>query len=539
MKQEIPNLSRLLQTKYLLILMLTIVVIHGCDTASSSGDSSISQSEELAPPEKYEPNWESLSAYEIPKWFQDAKFGIFIHWGPYSVPAFKSEWYPRLMYMDEKVWNANFEIQSEEPSSVYEHHVKTYGHPGKFGYKDFIPKFKGEQFDAKEWVDLFIEAGAKYVVPVAEHHDAFAMYQSNITRWNAAEMGPKRDILGELFDAARKRGLKAGASSHLAFNWAYFNRKPEFDNWNTEYDDLYGINREKTDEMSEKWREIWWSRTKDIIDSYQPDIMWFDFYLDKEAFKPEHPKLAAYYYNKGLEWGKEVVLQSKNFGGFESYPPGTNVLDLERGKMSDIQSKTWQTDTSVGENSWGYVKNWISKTPDRLIDDLVDIVSKNGCLLLNVGPKSDGTIPEDQQEVLLEIGKWLKVNGEAIYKSSPWKIYGEGPTGVAKGHHSEKKNASFTSRDFRFTTREGKLYVIAMEKPKEQRWNVTSLAEGAPLCPYKIEKVRLLGYDQPLQWTQSNTGLEISFPTNHSGDYAYVLEVDFGANAKEATKNNI
>ena len=490
-------------------------------------------------PIKYTANWESLKEYEVPKWFQDAKFGIFIHWGPYCVPAFGSEWYPRLMYMDSSVWNANFKVQKTGPSDVYLYHVKNYDHPGKFGYKDFIPMFKGENFNADKWLDLFQKAGAKYIVPVAEHHDGFTMYHSKHTRWNVVDMGPKRDIMKELFEAARKRNIKTGASSHYAFNWAYYNKKPEFDNSNPEFVDLYGPNAEKTDKISNSFRDHWWDRTKDIIDNYQPDILWFDFYLDKEAFRPNHPELAAYYYNKGLEWNKEVVLQNKNFGGFEAFPPGTNVLDLERGKMSDIRKEPWQTDTSIGKNSWGYVSNWISKTPNTLVDDLVDIVSKNGCLLLNVGPKKDGTIPEDQQTVLLEIGNWLKINGEAIYGSRPWKIYGEGPTGVAVGHHTEGKNKALTAEDFRFTTNEDKLYAIAMDWPVSRKLLIHSLAKESKHCKWDIQSVRLLGSNGELDWKQTETGLTINLPEKQPGNYAFVFAIDFGTDSTEATSNYI
>lgn len=527
------NTNQSIRAIKLASLVLFISLLSSCVNLSKQA-SSASSTPIMEP---YEANWESLTRYEIPEWFQDAKFGIFIHWGPYAVPAFGSEWYPRLMYMDEKVWNANFEVKSEKPSGIYKHHLKTYGHPGEFGYKDFIPMFKGENFDATEWIDLFVKSGAKYVVPVAEHHDAFAMYKSNFTRWNSVDMGPKKDILGELFAEARKQGLKTGASSHLAFNWAYFNRKEEFDNWDPQYDDLYGVNREKTDQMSDAWRETWWNRTKDIIDNYQPDLLWFDFYLDKEAFRPNHPELAAYYYNKGLEWNKEVVLQNKNFGGFESYPPGTNVLDLERGKMSDIQKSTWQTDTSVGANSWGYVTNWISKTPNTLIDDLVDIVSKNGCLLLNVGPKADGTIPEDQQAVLLEIGKWLNTNGKAIFGSRPWRVFGEGPTAVAVGHHTEGKNKDLTAQDFRFTTNDEKLYAIAMDWPSNGEVQITELAEQSTNCQWTIQEVKLLGHDGKLEWEHTKEGLKVKLPAEKPGDHAFVFEVDFGDEAKAATKN--
>ncbi|MBX2874881.1 MAG: alpha-L-fucosidase [Saprospiraceae bacterium] len=527
------NTNRNISAFQLVGLVLLLSIFSACVNLNQQASSSAT----AQATEPYEANWESLRQYEIPEWFQDAKFGIFIHWGPYAVPAFGSEWYPRLMYMDEKIWNANFEVKSEKPSGVYKHHVKTYGHPGEFGYKDFIPMFKGEHFDAAEWIDLFVKSGAKYVVPVAEHHDAFAMYKSNVTRWNSVDMGPKQDILGELFAEARKKGLKTGASSHLAFNWAYFNRKEEFDNWDPQYDDLYGVNREKTDQMSDAWRETWWNRTKDIIDNYQPDLLWFDFYLDKEAFRPNHPELAAYYYNKGLEWNKEVVLQNKNFHGFESYPPGTNVLDLERGKMSDIQKSTWQTDTSIGANSWGYVTNWISKTPNTLIDDLVDIVSKNGCLLLNVGPKADGTIPEDQQAVLMEIGKWLETNGKAVFGSRPWRVFGEGPTAVAVGHHTEGKNKDLTAQDFRFTTNDEKLYAIAMDWSTTGETIITELAQQSANCQWDIEGVKLLGYDGKLEWEHTKDGLEIKLPEEKPGDHAFVFEVDFGDASKDATQN--
>ena len=514
------------------LLLVLIFLVMGCKDANPGTN----------PPEstlKYEPSWESLQAYEVPAWFRDAKFGIFIHWGVYSVPAFGSEWYPRLMYMDSAVWNAEFEIQRVGPSAVHAHHVENYGHPGEFGYKDFVPMFKAEKFDANQWMEVFKGAGAKYIVPVAEHHDAFAMYDSKFTRWNAVNMGPKRDVLKELFAAAGKAGLKTGASSHYAFNWAYFNRKPEFDNWNPEYFDLYGHNLQKNDHMDEKHLTTWWNRTTDIIDNYHPDILWFDFYWDKEVFRPYHKKLAAYYYNKGLEWNKEVVLQGKNFGGFESFPEGTFLYDLERGKLADIRKEPWQTDTSIGKNSWGYVSNWITKTPNQLVDDLADIVSKNGCLLLNVGPKADGTLPEDQVEVLMEIGKWLEVNGAAIYGSRPWRIFGEGPTAVATGHHTEGKNKDFTAKDFRFTTNHDKLYAIAMEGPENNALQIKSLANGSEHCQWDITNVKLLGSDLPLEWNHDPEGLSVNLPANHQSDYALTLEIDFGPNAKEATANLI
>ncbi|TRX57639.1 alpha-L-fucosidase [Fulvivirga sp. M361] len=476
----------------------------------------------------YEANWESLKKYETPAWFQDAKLGIFIHWGPYSVPAFSSEWYGRHMYMDTANFSAQLHHKSTGAHHVYEHHLKTWGDPKEFGYKDFIPMFKGEKFDADEWISIFKKSGAKYVVPVAEHHDGFAMYDSKITRWNSVDMGPKRDILKELMSAGKKEGLKVGASSHYAFNWTFFNKKKHFDTMDPEYADFYGrkITPLSDTTISKEFLDTWMDRVVDLVDNYQPDILWFDFFMDQEEFVPYHPKLAAYYYNKGLEWNKGVVLQNKNFGNFESFPKGTNVLDLERGKMSDINRYPWQTDTSIGKNSWCYVEGWDSKTPNTIVDDLIDIVSKNGNLLLNVGPKADGTIPEDQQAVLFELGDWLHKNGEAIYGSRPWVVFGEGPTKVATGHHTEGENKDLTSADFRFTAKGDNIYAIAMDFNANGKYRIKSLSKDSKyLKAKKIKKVELLDGAKKVKWEQTSEGLLIKMDPDDTGKYACAFKV--------------
>lgn len=474
--------------------------------------------------QKFEPNWESLKEYQTPQWFADAKFGIFIHWGPYSVPAYKSEWYPRFMYQDSVLWHQT-DVEKTKPGThpVYKHHVETYGHPSVFGYKDFIPLFKAERFDPVEWVDLFKRAGARYVIPVAEHHDAFAMYKSNITPWNSVDMGPKRDIVGELQKATKEAGLHFGVSSHFAFNWDYFNKQEHFDTWNEEYQDLYGPKHEPYAPVNEKFMDLWWSRTKDIIDSYEPEILWFDFYIDRPEFAKYHPKLAAYYYNMGIDTEQEVVLQTKNMN-FESFPEGTNTLDIERGKLADIREEVWQTDTSIGKNSWCYTTQWQSKTANSLIDDLIDIVSKNGTMLLNIGPKADGTIPQDQQDVLLEMGEWLKVNGEAIYKTSPWVKFGEGPTIVKKGHHSEGDNKGFTAEDFRFTKRGNKLYAIAMDIPGDEVL-IQSLTKSENFDPEEISSIEILGCDVEPEWETSEEGLYIRMKKPIQAKHAVVFKI--------------
>lgn len=503
--------------KYFYIILIILISLGSYALINAGGDQRYK--------ENFKPDWESLSNYEVPEWFRDAKLGVFIHWGPYSVPAHASEWYPRWMYQDSVVWNGKGEVVRSEPSPVYQHHVEKYGHPGQFGYKDFIPKFTAEKFDANDWMQIIKKAGAKYVVPVAEHHDAFAMYDSRFTRWNAVKMGPKRDVLGELCEAGRKVGLKVGASSHFAFNWDYFNKKPEFDTSDPEYQDLYGRPHEPYTPADSEFQELWWSRTKDIIDNYQPDVLWFDFVLDRDEYRPYHPKLAAYYYNKGIEWGKEVVLQNKNFDNFESFPPGTNVLDLERGKMSDIQIYPWQTDTSIGKNSWCYTDGWESKSPNTIIDDLVDIVSKNGNLLLNIGPKADGTIPEDQKEVLFELGSWLEKNGEAIYGSRPWKVFGEGPTQVATGHHTEKNNEELTSSDFRFTTKDDVLYAIALDFSPNGQYSIKSLNNSSEFINgMKIDEVLWVANGKPVDWEQDAVSLNINLG-QVEGNYACAFKI--------------
>lgn len=504
------------------LILGSILVLMSCKTENK-------KVAETAPEmvKQFEPNWESIKAnYKDPEWFSNDKFGIFIHWGAYSVPAFGSEWYPRQMYMDTATFSAQLKLGKKGPNATYLHHKKTWGDQKEFGYKDFIPMFKAEKFDAAAWIDLFKKSGARYVVPVADHHDGFAMYKSNTTRWNAYDMGPKRDVLGELFKEGRKQGLKMGASTHFAFNWSFYNKKDKFDTTDPEYADLYSSKGKNLKEpVSEKFKKRWWDRTIDLIDSYQPDILYFDFYVDIDDFAELRPKLAAYYYNKGEEWGKEVIINDKNFG-HEAFPEGTVIYDLERGKLPGIRKLPWQTDTSIGKNSWSHVTNWDSKTANQLIDDLVDIVSKNGNLLLNVGPKADGTIPDDQKDILLQIGSWLEVNGDAIYDTRYWKTFGEGPTEVKKGHHSEGQNKEFTGQDIRFTQKGDKLFAIMLAWPSSGKINIESLgSESEYAKDLNIKGVRLLGSDTKLTFDQTEKGLLVDNLGKQTGEFAHVLEI--------------
>ena len=481
----------------------------------------------------FKDNWPSLEQYEIPQWYRDAKLGIFIHWGAYSVPAFGSEWYPRQMYINAVRRGDNF----------FEHHTKTYGPQKSFGYKDFIPRFKAEKFDAQKWISLFRAAGARYVVPVAEHHDGFPMYDCSYTRWDASEMGPQRDVIGELAKAARSAGMKFGVSSHRAFNWMYYVRDASFDNADPRFADLYGrpmpflFNEDAADykknfpPQDEQFKDDWLARSCELVDKYEPDVFWFDFGItpglqdadyQSNPFAGHLKRFAAYYYNRTANRESGIGIINYKWNAF---PIKAAVLDKERSKMAEIRKPFWQTDTAVSASSWGYTRNQRYKTADRLVDDLVDIVSKNGCLLLNVGPRSDGTIPDEDEAILRAIGDWLRINGEAIYDTTHWKTFGEGPTAVSTGHVSESKDKRFVAEDLRFTSSGETLYVTGLKWPKDNQITVRTLASGSKLYPSTISSVSMLGSDSSLKWTRDSDGLKVSLPAKPASEYAYVLKV--------------
>ncbi|BDI34366.1 alpha-L-fucosidase [Capsulimonas corticalis] len=464
----------------------------------------------------FQPNWTSLKTYQIPQWYEDAKFGVFIHWGVYSVPGFSSEWYPREMY--------------RQGTKEFQHHIETYGPHDQFGYKDFIPMMKYENYDPEEYASLFQEAGVKFVMPVAEHHDGFAMYDTALSRWSAAKMGPKRDVLGDLADAVRKRGMVFSASSHRAEHFWFFNGGRDFpsDVQAPEFADLYGpampvgdTNDPTQGTPTKEHLEDWLIRTCELVDKYRPQIVWFDWWIQQEAFAPYLQKFAAYYYNRGAEWGLGVAINYK----YAAYPEGSAVFDVERGQLAGIRERFWQTDTSVSKNSWGYIANHDYKSVDSLVDDLVDIVSKNGALLLNIGPKPDGTIPEPEQEMLRQIGAWLKVNGEAIYGTRPWTIFGEGPTDVKEGAFTDTERQEFTGEDLRFTTKGDTLYAIALAWPGAHL-AIKSLGLGSGRAAGSPARITLLGDDRSLSFTQTEEALIVELPAAKSGEYAYTLKID-------------
>lgn len=484
----------------------------------------------------YEADWQSLKAYKTPEWFRDAKFGIYCHWGPYSVPAFENEWYSHWMYTSPN--NPEY----KQGKRYYEHHIETYGPLNEFGYKDFIPMFKAKKFNAAEWADLFEKAGAKFAGPVSEHADGFAMWDSKLTRWNAKNMGPKRDIMGELSKEIRKRDMKFIATYHRQWLFGWFPTWDEStDASDPQYADLYGpklkkgdfqypLSTKEIDEGSkryypvgdEKFNEDWLARLKEIVDNYNPDLVWFDNKMDviDEAYRKE---FLSYYYNHGVKNNQEVVATYK----FYDFKKGTAVLDVERARMSEMKDFPWLTDDSIDWKAWSDISDPDYKSTNRIIDFLVDVVSKNGCLLLNITPKANGEIPEPVKERLLEIGAWLDQNGEAIYGTRPWEVYGEGPAKVTEGHLSERENADNTSEDIRFTVKDETLYAIQLDWPKSSETLIKTLGTNNKMLQRDIKSIELLGYPLKLKYSRKEDGLHITLPKEPVGKHAFVFKISF------------
>ncbi len=467
--------------------------------------------------EKYEPTWESLSKVNVaPDWFRDAKFGIYFHWGVYSVPAFGSEWYPRNMY----------NTQSRE----YRHHVETWGEPNEFGYPDFVPMFKAEKFNADEWTDLFVKAGARFAGPVAEHHDGFAMWESGVTSWNAANMGPKRDLTGELEKAIRKRGLKFITTFHHARNNLWQREVRGQMRWDGHYSFVQQYFPQLLDDRPravlygylprDAFLDLWLGKLVEVIHKYHPDLIWFDSWLDQipESVRRE---FLAYYFNEARP-GQEVVVTRKQ----NDLPLSVSVEDIEKGRSDRLTENVWLTDDTISMGSWCYTQNLRIKPTSVVLHSLIDIISKNGILLLNISPKADGTIPDDQRQVLLEMGQWLKINGEAVYGSRPWKVYGEGPSQGRAGRFGgvTDPTGGYQPEDIRFTTQGETLYAISLGWPQDTL-TIQTLKTGAPQYPGEIASIQLLGSDAKLAWSRTADGLTITLPSEKPCDYAVVFKI--------------
>jgi alpha-L-fucosidase len=459
----------------------------------------------------YEPTWESLrDNWTCPKWFNEAKFGIFIHWGLYSIPARINEWYERHMYTTDVQW-----------------HTEHYGPPDKFGYKDFIPLFTAKKYDPGEWAALFARTGARYVVPVAEHHDGFAMWDSDVTPWSAGKMGPKRDLTGELAKAVRKQNLIFGVSSHRIEHDSFAYPAPGLpnDEFDPRYAGFYGppIPGEFNNANgSAAFQGDWLARLQELTDKYEPQMIYLDNGINSRTYDPIKLRLAAYYYNAAAKWGKQATLATKDV----AYLFGS-VQDFEKQQRAPkwiYDAPGWQCDDAIG-STWGYTespKPMTVRGADSSARELMEMASMGGNLLLNVSPRGDGSIPEVQQKVLLEFGEWMKVNGEGLYGATPWVRMGEGPmipreppgdwkggsTAVEGPKIAARKGPPASEADFRFTVADGALYAFGYKAPAEGEAKIVSLAAGKA----KVERVTPAGERAPLKFRQTAEALEVTVP---------------------------
>jgi alpha-L-fucosidase len=454
----------------------------------------------------YQPEWESLQKHPVPQWFRNAKFGIYFHLGPYSVPAFQSEWYSCLMYKPDQ--------------KAFKHHRETYGDQSEFGYKNFIPMLTLEKFNAEKLADLFQSSGARFVGLVVEHADGFAMWDSDLTEWDAADMGPKRDIVGLMEKAVKSRGMKFVTTFHHDWNWDWYPVWDErFDCSDPAYTGLYGQPHKKGDKPNREFFDEWKAKVIEVIDKYQPDLVYFDSKLD--IINDQHKReTLCYYYNKQAEWGKEVSVTYKG----TQLPVGAGILDMERARLDSSSRDPWLNDDPIDWKSWCHIQNPSYKSVNHIIDGLVDVVSKNGTFMLNVGPKSNGEIPDQVLQRLSDIGKWFKINGEAIYETRPWSTFGEGTTKV-EGKKQDEKNNVYTAQDIRFTAKGEALYAIVLDWPTEP-FIIKTLNSNNSLLK-KIHSVELLGYKDQLKWSRDENGLNILLPETKPCEHAFAFKISF------------
>lgn len=470
---------------------------------------------------KFKPTDESLKQYQYPEWFRDAKFGIWAHWGPQAVPR-QGDWYARRMYQNGQ--------KDGKPDSDYLYHLKHYGHQSNFGYKDIIPLWKAEKWNPEELMKLYKRVGAKYFVSMGTHHDNFFLWNSKLHRWNSVQMGPHRDVVGEWQKAAKNEGLHFGVSEHIGASYTWFQAAHGadltgdkagvlYDGNDPKYQDLYHERAFYGDDdwltKNPKWQREWYDRIKELIDNYHPDLLYSD---SKLPFENVGRSMIAHFYNQSLDKENQptVVYTCKE----ESQ--GRYVRDVERGVIENISEYPWQTDTSIGD--WYYREGQKYMTSDEVIQMLVDIVSKNGNLLLNVVQTPEGDLENDVLQILEGIASWIKDNGEAIYGTRPWTVYGEGPSTTGKQEkgwfEGLKDVRKYQSTDIRFTQKQGMLYAFCMEHP-------TSDIQIHALNGKKVASVRMLGNKEKMKWSQSEEELTIKLPATMPNYSAIAFEIKF------------
>lgn len=469
----------------------------------------------------FKPTLDSLAQSQTPEWFRDAKFGIWSHWGPQSVPR-QGDWYARHMYMP--------------GHRQYEHHLKTYGHPSKHGYKDIIPLWKAEKFEPERLMALYQKAGARYFVSMGVHHDNFDLWRSRHQAWNATKMGPKRDIVGAWRQAAQKHGLRFGVSEHLGASYAWFATSHgadtegplagvPYDGADPKYQSLYHPAHDEPFRggktwyaQSPYWQLSWFRRMTDLLQQYQPDFLYTDGGI---PFGDTGRSLIAHFYNDNAarHGGKLDAVYTCKLIGSGEFQPGSCLQDVERGGMPGLSPRPWQTDTSVGD--WFYNEHWKYRPTAEIVKFFVDIVSKNGNLLLNVVQRPEGDLDPEAERFLADMAAWTAINGEGIFATRPWLTYGEGPTEVG-GHFRE--DFGFSAKDVRYTqSKDGKtLYAFALGWPEGPLTLESILVKQAP----ETARVQLLGSDAPVPFKVTAKGqLVLDVPelavAERPGDHAY------------------
>lgn len=478
---------------------------------------------------KFEETWESLASNERePEWFKDAKFGIYFHWGLYSVPAFETEWYPRWMYVPgRKDWGGN----------VFEYHEKTYGPVSEFNYHDFIPMFTAEHFDAKEWAELFRKAGARFAGLVAQHHDGFAMWGSRVNPWNVQDMGPKKDILGELYVELKRQDMKTIATFHHAkllqryaqdtAKWAKNTPDPGSDSHYPYHPDYITSTTDPKLRMfygnmpKEEFHDYWLNQVNEVVDVYAPDIIWFDSWLDliPESYRK---KMVAHHFNTGVSRGQEPMVAYKQ----EDLPANVGMLDIEQGGKTDLSEDYWLTDITISNGSWCYTNGQTYKSPLLVIRNMIDVWSKRGIVLLNISPKADGTINEEQRSVLTTIGNWIGKHKDAIYETRAYTTYGYGEAKFEKGDFGgQSATMAYSHKDVRFTQSKDKahLYVFFLGIPE-----ANSSIKIRNVNESDIKRVSVVGSGVDLKWSWAGQTLTVTTPDSIDMDeIATVLDIAF------------
>jgi len=499
-------------------------------------------------PGPFQPTWESLSKYQVPDWYRDAKFGIWAHWGPQCQPEM-GDWYAQRMY--------------QFNSADYKFHVQKYGHPSKFGFKDVINEWKADKWDPEYLIGLYKKAGAKYFAALANHHDNTDCFDSTYQPWNSVAIGPKKDLVGGWMKATRAAGLKFAITSHGDRAWSWYQDAQKGDPSGplagVEYDgqmtkeqgkglwwegldpqDLYGQYHEpakytwaqsENPPLPKGFTEKFFNRTIDLINKYQPDLLYFD-----DTVLPIYPhtdiglRIAAYLYNTNMarNGGKlEAVLTGKQLNADQRK---ALVLDRERGVSEAQETLPWQTDTCIG--NWHYDRSVYDrhryKTPLQVVQMLIDIVSKNGNLMLNIPVRGNGTIDDDELKVVQALATWIEPNGEGIYATRPFEVYGEGPsttTPAARGQFGGARDVrAYTAEDIRFTKKDETVYAFMMAWPDSGQVSIKTLAQGSSYYSGQIGKVELLG-SGPVKFTRDESGLAVSLPEKKPNDFAYALKI--------------